>query len=316
MTNGVEFPFSPSLIPEIIRTFLEHKADVWFVWMLVATVALFVGILLDERVERIVAMRYRISDDGNVLEDEERARWQEVLRTIGFWLAVASIIGEGVCEFMGARAEGRVREFANTRVLIAQQQAVSANGRALEAIDRANHESQALLALQKKFVWQGPRNILLFDSQDAFKKALGGFAPQHFRMSVCRSDVDNSAGGSTNETFLAADAIRVSLSRVGWEQVAWQGWPVPSPLIIPNCFGGAGVFVSILPSASAATRNAANALRSVLESVLQQKPEFPVDRIIPGWGISVTGSAFPLDDMEVHVSRHPAFPGDPFKLTP
>src|SRR6202022_1766346 len=118
MSGLMVVPFSPALVPEIIRIWLEHKADAWFVWLLIATVALFVGILMDERAERILPMKYRITDDGSALEDERRNGWQNRIRTFGFWLAVASIIGEGIFEFLGARAEGRGREFANTRVVI------------------------------------------------------------------------------------------------------------------------------------------------------------------------------------------------------
>ena len=49
-------------------------------------------------------------------------------------MAIVSIIGEGLFEVLGARAQGKVREFANTRVLIAQQEATNADIRAGHAI--------------------------------------------------------------------------------------------------------------------------------------------------------------------------------------
>lgn len=149
-------PFSPALMLEIIRVWLEHKADVWFVWLLVATVALFVGILLDERAERILPMRYRITSDGSVLEDERRSNWQSGLRTLGFWLAVSSIIGEGIFEFLGARAEGRVREFANSNVAFVQRQASDANVRSATAIERGE-QLGALLDRQRRTMEQFKR---------------------------------------------------------------------------------------------------------------------------------------------------------------
>lgn len=258
--NGVVFPFSPFLIPEIIRTFLEHRADVWFVWMLVATVALFAGILLEERVERIIVMRYQISDDGSILEDEERARWQERLRTIGFWLAVVSIVGEGVCEFMGARAEGRVREFANTRVLMAQQEAVLAAEVAAEANARTLREIEARLVLEKELKDEAA-------ARDAVAKAVAWRKPKRGLIKSLTGSLSKFSGQKFIIVFDAAEPERFNV--FSWINLllGTSGWnlePIPSRGELKVPLTNVGLWIT--PNAPDKVIAAARALGKALDA--------------------------------------------------
>jgi hypothetical protein len=305
--NGlILIPFSPALVPEIIRVWLEHKADVWFVWLLIATVALFVGILLDERAERFLPMKYRIADDGTVLEDEKRSGWQNKLRTFGFWLAVASIIGEGIFEFLGARAEGHVRDFADTRVTIATQQAADATRLAGNISNRADKLAELLSKEQEtdeRFQIQArkteaslatatddlrkataqldlvsrrrqPRGTLIHEAHIESDVRLRAFRGQGVAPIGCDTAiVDVIRPGAIASRWFSADPVTTERRETSKElAVGLMGakWAVRGGAVgtMPCSTGGPNLRIWVDPAASDRTQLAAKAVASVLHDVL------------------------------------------------
>lgn len=310
MSGLTAMPFSPSVMLEIIRVWLEHKADVWFIWLLIATVALFVGILLDERAERILPTRYLITNDGSVLEDERRGRLQNGLRTLGFWFAVASIIGEGLFEFLGARAESTVRQFANVRVVIAQQSAATAIaqagdvassatelGRLLKDEQRINAkfrkqstETEARLAMATDELEKAtslsrsveqrldldtrkrrPRNVLIHEARIADDLRLAAFQKQHILVVTCSEPgVEARPEAGIGNENNPFVVEREATSQEVGRQLLGAHWY--SAIISLPCANFVGMRFNVERTADSRTTWAADTLAAVLNEALLLEP--------------------------------------------
>ena len=243
------FPFSPPLMLETARIALERRADLWFDWLIAATVCLFVGVIFDDKIEWILPARYRIGDAGSVFATPTRETWQHGLKEFGFWLAIFSIIGEGLFEVLGARAEGRVRQFNNDVLVFTQGQAANANERAGDALLEQEKLRTSNLVLQRELSATANPEATLRSAKTQFALLGREFPAQQFDLVNCRRDFSNPKLGGV---MIAFETLLI-----GWKKTERKG--------IGLC--SSGITVVIDPTAPASTKRAANALQSLLISI-------------------------------------------------
>ena len=168
----------------------------------------------------------------------------------------------------------------------------------------AEDEHLGRVRLQERLVWQGPRDIAIFAAEGRFKNSLKRFAGQRFRDSVGSEDMPKRGLVNFSEVVLAENSLMVVLSHSGWIVVVTPPSPpsFPSPRVIKG-MESQFVSVAVRLDAPKRTREAAVALRSILNSVLWENTT--VREISPTPG---DPDQQPADVIEVHVGRHPDRP--------
>jgi hypothetical protein len=243
---------------------------------------------------------------GEYLEDHHKLpRWMEWPKLVFIILVVLGLIGE----FFG---DGAVFVFSEHLQSINEAEA-----KALRM--RVNAEISARLELEKQFLWEGPRDVLVRSSEGAFKKNLGKFAGQKFKVSMCDPAIvpGQRIESGLSESNLALQAMRFALSGAGWKLTAWPGFVAGElPYIINGC-SGPGILVGIGNAAPQSTRDAACALQETINEVLTQKvPSGLTTCWSRTFALVKRPDALPEDEIDVEVGPHPAVQGDPWKTVP
>jgi len=119
---------------------------------------------------------------------------------------------------------GQARD-ANNRAVAASDKATKAQDRADKASaheeeleTRTEREINARLALEKLTTWEGPRYLPIRLAEGRFTSELRGFAGQHFAISVCTRDMDQTQG-DMRETEIGTvwEAMEFVLHQARWE---------------------------------------------------------------------------------------------------
>jgi hypothetical protein len=293
---------------ELLRTSFESTANWWFLCLLYATVALFIGVVLEERADLIIPSRYRVnSDTGYVLANENRERWQQRLKTFGLWLTVGAIVGEGLFEFLGARAENKVREVGSVMLSFAQQEATIADERAASAIVQAGdvaksarefggllkteHETteqfkkqatesearltQATARLDLVLKSRGPRKALLHDAVIGNDPRINAFKGQRVLVVTCLNPTFDRSPRRlfvrANEAFagLAVNPIDIERNEAAEElrKQLSNGAHWEAHAVTNQC-DLIGLQLNVNPEANSGTKQAAAALSQVLHDAL------------------------------------------------
>jgi hypothetical protein len=301
-------------------TALDKSSGNWERLLQLFTALVVLGIFVEIRV---ILLEHRDSTDswlrGIVWPPERPSRallaWAlfgPILVTVGVagevWVGVEITRINGDLRSKNAELRSKTEQLIALITSEAGTAKASADGAATAASEATasakviGEQATLLEATTKRLIWQGPRDILLSNAAHSFRR-LKRFSGQKFRFSVCRSDL-NSTGMITislTEVERTQEAIYLLLSQAGWKIAAIPGLPagIPFPYIADNC---ASVSVTANPSASATkrTRDAAEALQSVLNRVLSANGKV-------GLGADLSPDPGP-DVVDIHVGMHPAQP--------
>jgi hypothetical protein len=274
---------------EIVRITLENTADFWFRWLLYSTIALFIGVVLEERADRIIRPRYLLNlDTGYAQSDATRDRWQSGIKTFGLWLTVGAIIAEGLFEFLGARAEGRVRDFSNVMLSAASTRASDAIkqvGDVSILLDRQRKaterfETQATLAEEalKKDLKRtnldvrarAPRMVSFRDAKIGEDPRLKPFVRQHVHVFDCE-------GRRPDDRLAPDDEVYATTFELAYELTYVAHWHAIQQHRVCDVTGTPeGIEIVISPRASSMAKDAAKALRLVLHDALAIDPHVPL----------------------------------------
>src|SRR5579872_2499865 len=111
---------------------------------------------------------------------------------LGAALVAVGVAGEFRIHVKAGKVESDMRNKTRRLVAIVQTEASEANTRAASAIERATDadartlgEIDARLALEKRVLWEGPRDVLIRASKDRLSKAILRFRGQLFINSIC-----------------------------------------------------------------------------------------------------------------------------------
>jgi hypothetical protein len=183
-------------------------------------------------------------------------------------------------------------------------------------------ETDARLALEKRVLWAGPRDVLIHASEDVFKQRLERFSRQKFKISMCEPGLASEPRvvSGIDEPSLALQATVIALEKAGWQLT---DWPAPGmtlsrfvPFTIRACLGP-GLLVGIRGGASESTRNAACALQGTINDVLTQAVPSGISTCWSNtFALSQHPEMLPEDEIDVEVGPHPVIPGDPWKTAP
>lgn len=285
---------------DVVRAELVSKADAWG-WRLVwSTIALLVGIIMEEwrPLDRLYTHNVNTRTKARIPRVWV-IRSQLWYAKLAFILVFGAIAAEGICEFFGAKAESAVRNFDNQTAIKAGSAAHSAaddaaqaktdagsahtlaqsasdiSGKAKTEAGEAENEVQSVTSraelLQQQLDFRGPR-AELFEGTDVTRPGLGKFmaAIKPFKRQKVEiiSDLTQIRDeDARQETEVLVSTLKFLLGQVsGWNVSRGQGghnW---------------GVEVVFSRKAPSETREAARALASGLGDVgltgmQRQKPE-------------------------------------------
>lgn len=134
----------------------------------------------------------------------------------------------------------------------------AANGRAIEAIRRADREAKARVEIETRLVELGPRaNLLNGKNRETLISATKAFAPQKAEIWYCATSFNNFF--VDQDTMSVATLMRVILGDKG------AHWSLP-PLAQANCTG-TGISIRVGTKASESTKKAAQALLAALTAL-------------------------------------------------
>jgi hypothetical protein len=211
---------------ELIRSSLEELRTIFFICLIVATVAVLVGVVLEEAEAGMHAIKPVLPLDPMTVY-----RWARTLVKIGWILIVVGVAGEGVFEAYLTRTDGILSTFENILLTEARKESSGAVlGAALANIEVAEAKKQAaaneLEAQQLKAdnvrleAIIAPRSLSL-DQQQRIADVLRKFNNRGVLVKSYGTDGEGAAlAGQIIATLQAADTI-VADSR-GSEIVAGQ----------------------------------------------------------------------------------------------
>src|ERR1019366_9309007 len=114
------------LTEESARADLIKTADLYFWWLIGSTIVLFIGAIGEYFNPFKLLIKSTLSIGGNVRPSRRWARSMAISEHLAIAMVIGGIGGEGIFEYLAARAESAVREF-DSKVSIA------AGNRAAEA---------------------------------------------------------------------------------------------------------------------------------------------------------------------------------------
>jgi hypothetical protein len=226
--------------------------------------------------------------------------WMEWPKIVFIVLVVIGLIGEVI---------------GDAGVYVFSEHLQSINDAEESALRRqVKSEIDARLKLEKEFLWEGPRDVLIRSSQDMFKIALERFSGQKFKMSICTPDMPGPhVIVPFDETARAAQAMRIVLYKCGWNVMPWPSLPSPFIPLTTNACGSNGIFVAVKRNAPESTRAAGRALQELINKALSQEVEF-------GRGttpaLSQHADSLPDDEIDIDVGGHPVLQGNPLLTAP
>jgi len=243
---------------------LEKSSSSLDTWFNICTVIVAVGIAVELIVLYLEYSHERRDFDRGIIRPPDKpSRAKLIFEAIGIVLVFGGVAGELGVHIKAGEVESAIRSV--NRKLVER-----ADGRAVEALNRANREGAARLELQKELLWQGPRDVLIRSAQLDFVVPLATYRGQRFRLSDCELDVPVGPAANSGDITGTALALATELDIARWQGVPSQaGIPAYIPRMILGCSAnGVGVFVS--PRATPRTRDAATALDTILVKVLSE----------------------------------------------
>jgi hypothetical protein len=125
---------SPELlnrVDELVRADLQDLRDSYFQWLLIATGAVFIGVIMEgPEVVRDLLEGFRTSRNSDVtITNSHHPMWVLLLSSIGWVLISGGVIGEGIFEALVSKADGVVQTFNNILLADTQRQTSEANVR-------------------------------------------------------------------------------------------------------------------------------------------------------------------------------------------
>jgi hypothetical protein len=252
-------PKSPDLIKamdDAIRGDLQSFSDSFFWLALMSSLIVVIGVAFEgpELLHELWPKMFPVF----------AKRWVKKIGFIGWLLVVLGVGGEVIFGLLEYKAQGLLQTFNDILLTDAQRQSSDANERASmnekEAAQlRKDAEDEALerVTLESEFVKEEPRITLLEWHKSQIAKRLLPLAGQKFLVGNCFR-IDDT------------EAIRAASSLMGTleHEAKWINAWGPSMGGGENC-SGSGMFVSVPPNATEATRNNAKVLFSLLQNILK-----------------------------------------------
>src|SRR5229473_7170861 len=126
---------SPELLShldELIRADLQEMRDLYFLWLLIATGAVLLGILMEgPEVVLDLSDGFRRRRNSNLgTKNAHHPLWVLILSSIGWFLIFSGVIGEGISEGLVSWADGSLQTFNDILLAGATDRAAKANERA------------------------------------------------------------------------------------------------------------------------------------------------------------------------------------------
>jgi len=255
------------------RMVLIQKADQCFWGLIISTIILFVGAIMEYWHP---LKRFHTHNVNTRTRERSPRTW--VIRSQGAWekIAVAFVVigigGEGIFEYVGARAETAVRNFDNQTAITAGR---AADG-AVNDFNTAQSQLKALTTqagdldtrLQQGFAQLNavsPRSVLLEIAAPSISQRLLPFAPRKLVVEMCGVSPNDQ---EKRETW----GVLLHILR---EDAKW-GSPENSGLTWGKCPANLlGIVVFLDDLASEKTKKAAKSLSIELQSVLPPQRYFP-----------------------------------------
>jgi hypothetical protein len=290
---------------EACRSSLHRLLHV-FTWFVVVGLGFDLFVIIKEFRDDWKEFRYGQIHRYDIHLPERPSISLVVLGLLGTALIVFGVAGELYVDVKAGKIETQIREANDNLLSLIIQEAGDAktSAESAKASAKVVGEQAAILeATTKRLIWEGPRDILLSDAEESFKP-LRKFSGQKFRFSVCLADFNSGAmiaSLGVTEVGRTEQAIFTQLRQAGWKPLATQ---TSLPYISNTCVS---VSVSVNPSkdATRSSRNAADALQSVLNQVLSD--DNPVGGV-GGWGRLMSSPDPGPEIIDIHVGAHPVQP--------
>jgi len=166
-------------------------------------------------------------------------RSQKWYKGLAITMVVGGIGGEGLFEYLAARAEDRVRRFDEKLTEVAQASALDALKNARDAQEQTKREIDARLVLEKQLIAQGPRWRMLEARKGPFIEVLRKYKYQPVTIMEC-----GAWGSITPERFrIEQDLVNFLGTTVfdgskivgaGWKvgYIGWNGCPPSGPTLL------------------------------------------------------------------------------------
>jgi hypothetical protein len=324
-----------SRLDELIRPSLLEGRGEWHRFLLWSTVVVAVGVALEvweifhdvkEEIDHnrgIIRSRPLMLSDEGIPISEHRRTWMKTLGAIGWILVVLGVAGEFRFDSIISDFDNGIRLIDDSLLAAARSESTDANIAAAlatqeagRADDRTLREINARLALERDFIWRGPRDIPILAAQGTFDNKLRPFPGQRFRTFLCGRDlgftgfgapsgvVVSSGGASAADVVITEDALSKVLIHAGWKRSPEQRGVY---LILPTV-SCTSVGPSVHSGAPRRTIKAAKSLASLLYELLRERDTAIVPTTPDGW--IPPESQLPDDVVEIQVGSHAAHPFD------
>jgi len=235
---------------------LQATADRWFLWLLISSAVVAVGVALEAWEATIILKRwYRLKRGKEVAAPNEK-NWAIPASYLGLLLVIAGVVGEGVSEGFVSNADTALRVHYSQMLAQAETDAGDAKFRAAEL------ESQTVI-LEERILELGPRDLLLYGKrEEAFMYGLRQFKGQKVQVRIC---IFNN-----NEVRGTAERLTALFKLAEWKVSPWSpDWGENNCLMPPESLAtGFGIWVGT-PSAipNAVTQGRARKLLELLKSI-------------------------------------------------
>ncbi len=243
---------------------------------------------------------------GHLSEDEHPAR-AKCFERVGLWCFGIAVLAEIVAFPYSERndalsIEQDARQKDKIATLDNSTQALKTT--AETARKQAEDEAAARIKVEKRLIWQGPRDGLLYGAQDLFNERLKPFTGQTVATEVCGPQAFDQ-GGMPGEAMLAENALSRVLIHAGWKVDLLR-----FPTIIPGC-AAETIFLGVRPDAPQRTRDAAVELQTILNEVLLQNNDGPSRTPPPAGSGHWDGEPSAANIISITIGRHPLYPHPP-----
>jgi hypothetical protein len=307
-------------LDELIKPFLLEGRSEWHTFLLLATLAVVVGVALEvweifhdvrEEIDHnrgIARTRLLTLSGEGIPVIEHRHTWMKTLGAVGWIFVVLGVAGEFEFDSIISDFDNGIRLIDDSLLRQARSESTDANVNAALATQEATRadartlrEIEARSVIEKQLVWMGPRQLLIEAAHAQFDKYLKQFEGQSAIVVACGAQVTLG----DQETTITAGDLNSALKEAGWNVDTLHSLSIDRA-----CFPGAESIVVFRRSdAPIATRDAALTLVAVIDTVLSQL----VEPIVPNRPVDFTlnGAVVASDTIEVLVQRHPMRPTGP-----
>jgi len=316
-------------LDELIKPFLLEGRSECHTFLLWATIAVVVGVAFEvweifhdvrEEIDHnkgITRTRTLTLSGEGIPVIEHRRTWMKTFGAIGWIFVVLGVAGEFEFDSIISDFDNGIRLIDDSLLRQARSESADANiGAALATQEAARADARTLreidarVALEKEFIWEGPRDKPILAAQRNIRTRLMEFRGQQFRNSECELDMSMGTPGTTSgDLIVTENAITLVLVHAGWSEIpSSPGMPAFIPRLILGCSAN-GVAVLTSPNATEQTRRAAIALDEILTEVLSEHrhPRASSTNLMPR--AQELPPASP-DTVEILIGRHLAHPFD------